>query len=143
MAFTQRGERRAKATTVGRDARCTQTGEAPRQLDLFLRKPEEVFHADAESAATALSSALEQGKSVGLIRSAKGLVLLVAQTCQELVSQETEGRVALGETCGFSRRANELVSQTVEREGRQLWARPAGTAWNGWIEWGTLVVDAV
>lgn len=97
----------------------------PLQLDLFQPESEPLMLDDAPSAAAAVSQALERGLTVKLRKGRLGFELLVPQGAPR------------GETCGFSKRAVELLVRGVERGGQTFWARPAGGSWAGWAEWGT------
>ena len=41
-----------------------------------------------------------------------------------------------GRRIGFSKRPVPLMLLSVESHPAGLWARPAGGAWTGWVEWG-------
>lgn len=109
--------------------------EDPFQLDLFSPEPQGLLLEDAPSAAAAVSHALERGQTVKLRKRENGFELHLILS-EVKPAPLREGR--LGETCGFSRRAVELLVRSVDGEGRALWARPAGAGWSGWAEWGTL-----
>jgi hypothetical protein len=106
----------------------TPSRELSSQLELFATPPRVVAFTEVGRVGALVARELEGGKTVGIVRSERGLELLVSQG----------DHLRLGARCGFSRRPVELLLRAVVEEGRRLWARPAGGPWVGWAEWGNL-----
>ena len=106
---------------------------APLQLHLFGEAPGAVVLRDALETEHAVAEALEMGWSVRLRRLREGFELRLTPP-----RVETEPVEPLAAVCGFSRRFALRLLATAEANGTPLWARPAGAAWPGWTEWGTL-----
>jgi hypothetical protein len=120
----------------------------PTQLELFASasvaadgpRPAPVTLEDGDAAVDVMMRALESGKTVGLLKSHEGFELLISAHDVLPGTDEIIGTShRLGERCGFSRRPAELLVRGVCEYGRRLWARPAGSHWTGWVEWGHLV----
>lgn len=100
----------------------------PGQLNLFACDVDLVLFTDAEIAARAVSTALEQGKQITVTRSVSGFEIRVTDVP---AAQQTP--VTSAGFCGFSRRASDLLLRAARLGGAGLWARSVG---RGWAEWG-------
>ena len=121
----QKGHRRVQPQT---SARTCATAGAPTQLALFSEPPDVVILQSAAQTERAISEALELGWAVRLRRSEGGFELTLSPPAIAPAAA----------ACGFTRRVGSRLLQTAEASGTRLWARPAGPAWPGWMEWGTL-----
>jgi hypothetical protein len=116
----------------------------PLQLDLFVSPGQSRLFGDVQSLVDAALEAVEAGHAIALMRSPRGFELLVGQRQEEPATSSLDfgDDTVVGARCGFTRRATEALLGAIERGTRALWARSAGGAWNGWIEWGRISVPS-